>query len=682
MGWGESIFSFQMLLRYQNGTSEWVCSNLDGWMYSNDGPLLYNSIYNGETYDARKEIPGWDKVGYLENADADSWMPVTEHEPPGGKMRAQFLEPIRVVKTVESVAIHPIGDGSYGIDFGQNFAGWVRLKFSGTTGTKIIMKFAELENADHSINPVSIRKAKATDTYIAKGEGEEVYEPIFTYHGFRYVQVFGLEKPPTKDMFTGCIVRSDVDVIGSFECDNGLLNKLYSNIMWTEGSNLHGLPTDCPQRDERLGWLNDMTVRNECALYNYRLPQLYRKWLGNIRDTQGENTGAVTDTAPFRRYGLRPADPVSVSFLLLPWNTYLHYGDVRILEENYEANKRWVQYLKTNSDNYIVRYTQMGDWAAPIGGTDLSSYGAGAISMITPRILIGTAYFQYHCRILAKIAAVLGKEDDAAFYDKEADCIREALMKKYFNPTTKQFAKNSQASNTLPLYLGMVNEADQEQVLNNIVEDIAQNDKHLTTGNLCTRYVIEVLFLHGMEDLAYDLLTQTSYPSWGYMIENNATTIWERWEYVTEGPLCGMASHNHPMNGAVGVCFHKYLAGIQVDESSPAFKNIIIKPIIPSQMSYVAATLNTMRGQIKSSWKKEKGNFTQEVTIPFNCTGQVFVPLLNSDSNQIILTVGGEIVFKNNAFTTTAYSGEVINDKYLLINVPSGVHNIRYIVNG
>ena len=246
-----------------------------------------------------------------------------------------------------------------------------------------MLKYAELIHEDYSVNPISLRRARATDIYTLKGGEEEIYEPRFTYHGFRYVQIYGLEERPGADRFTGCVVRSDVCRVGAFSCDNKLLNQLYSNIVWTEGSNLHGLPTDCPQRDERLGWLNDMTVRNECALYNYRLPQLYEKWLQDIRDAQGERTGAITDTAPFIRYGLRPADPVSTSFLLIPWNTYLHYGDVRIIEQNYEAMRRWVGYLKRNSNGYVLRYSQMGDWAAPVSGTDLGSIGSGAVSTLS-----------------------------------------------------------------------------------------------------------------------------------------------------------------------------------------------------------------------------------------------------------------------------------------------------------
>ncbi len=395
----------------------------------------------------------------------------------------------------------------------------------------------------------------------------------------------------------------------------------------------------CPQRDERLGWLNDMTVRNEGALYNYRLPQLYEKWLQDIRDAQGEKTGAITDTAPFVRFGLRPADPVSTSFLLIPWNTYLHYGNKKIIVQNYEAMKLWVNYLKRNSDNYIVRYSQMGDWAAPISGTDLKSIGSGAVSTITPTILMGTGYFYYDCVLMSKMAHILGNKEDEIFYLREAENIKEAFQARFYNKDKKFYANNSQAGNTFPLYLGLVPEQDKSEVLQRIKDDIVKNKMHLTTGNLCSRYVIEVLFQNGEEDLAYELLTQTEYPSWGYMIENGATTIWERWEKVdAPGPLDRMASHNHPMNGAVGVCFHKYLAGINPNEAETGFGHIVIKPVIPSKLQFVDCELESIRGIIRSGWKKSKNDITFYYEIPFNSTATIYLPIKNRRKSDINIT--------------------------------------------
>ncbi|MDD3797051.1 MAG: family 78 glycoside hydrolase catalytic domain, partial [Lachnospiraceae bacterium] len=415
-GLGEHLFSMQVLLTYEDGTKEWRCTNNNEWYFTVEGPMRANSIYQGEDYDARMELTGWNTPEYDMTCAGPAWKDAVEFEPMKGEPRAQILEPIRVVEERRAKAVHLLEDGSYVFDMGQNFAGWVRLQAEAAAGTRISLIYSELEKEDHSLNRISLRGVRATDNYICKGEGTEIYEPRFTYHGFRYVQVKGLPYPPKEDTIVGCVVRSAVEKIGEFQCSSDLINQLQQNIQWTEASNLHGLPTDCPQRDERLGWLNDMTVRNECALYSYRLPNMYDKWLQDVRDAQGEESGAVTDTAPFRRFGQRPADPVSSSFLLIPWNVYCHYGDTRIIEKNYEAMKKWIGYLFRNSRDYVMKYSPMGDWAAPIGGTNLDSIGGGAVSTITPTQLMGTGYLYYDCELMIKMAEVMKKPEDALFY--------------------------------------------------------------------------------------------------------------------------------------------------------------------------------------------------------------------------------------------------------------------------
>ncbi|MCI8466048.1 MAG: family 78 glycoside hydrolase catalytic domain [Lachnospiraceae bacterium] len=629
-GLGEHSFSLQMLLNYEDGTSRWIYSKSEDWYYTNRGPLLENSIYHGETYDARLELTGWDRPGYRMEESEAPWYQAVEFEPEEGTIRAQILEPIKVVAERKPEKIYKIGDGSYTFDMGQNYAGWSRLKVRGERGTKIRMVHSELIHDDHTVNQISLRGMRATDTYILKGEGEEIYEPDFTYHGYRYVQVFGLPLEPGEDTITGCVVRSAVEPIGEFCCDNALLNQLQKNINWTEESNLHSIPTDCPQRDERLGWINDMTVRNEGALYNFRLAQLYTKWLQDVRDTQGKKTGAITDTAPFRVFGCRPADPVGAITFLLPWNLYLHYKDTNVMEACYETNRKLAAYLKRNSTDYVMRWATMGDWASPVKDTDMSSIGGGAVSMVTPPRMMATAYFYYDCCLMARMAGVLGKKEDEAFYKEEAGRIKEAFLRTYYDKEKKYFCTNSQGSNTIALYMGLAPEEDREEILRNLVTDIVEtNDTHLTTGNLCSRYIVEVLLENGYRDVAYDLLTQTTYPSWGYMIENGATTIWERWEKITdECVMSRMASYNHPMYGAVGVCFYKHFAGIRPDETDPGFKKVLIHPIIPTKLKHVQAKVDTMAGRIVSEWKKEEdGSFVMKVEIPFGSTGEVRVPL-------------------------------------------------------
>ena len=523
--------------------------------------------------------------------------------------------------------IIPAPDGSWTLDFGKNFAGWLRLRMAGEAGQKITIKTAEMVRLDGSVDTTSLRRARPVDTYIFKGEGVEEWEPRFTYHGFRYAQVFGLKEKPEPGMFTGCIVRSGVERIGDFHSSHPIVQGFYDMVRQTEESNLHGVPTDCPQRDERLGWLNDMTVRNEGAMYGFRLYQLYAKWLRDIRDTQGKVTGAITDTAPFLRYGFRPADPVSGSFLLLPWNLYLHYGDDRIICENYEANARWVRYLMKNSRQGIVRFSSMGDWAAPVAGTDHTSTGGGALSTITPPLLMSTGFLYFDCTLLAKMARVVGREEDERSWLKQAAQVKADFNRTFFHEDDEYYGADSQAANIIPLYFGLVEEKHIPGVLRHLREDIQRHGGHLTTGNICTRFAIEVLFRLGEDDLAWHLLSQTEYPSWGFMLKNGATTVWERWEKLGDNDfMAEMAAMNHPMNGSAVVSLYRHLAGILPDETAPGWKNIIFRPSFPKEAPDAGAELHTVRGTVSSRWARRDGAIHWEITVPAGCTGTVYLP--------------------------------------------------------
>lgn len=626
---GEHIVAVQVRIEFEDHTVEWYGSSPDNCFYTDRVPDIRNSIYGGETYDARLEQAGWDSTGFF-MTETMGWHRVFQQDSPGGIIRSQMMEPIRVMEEIKPKEIYESGDGSYTVDFGQNFAGWMRLMVWGERGRVISMRFAELMNEDCSVNECSLNGNHAVDCYICKGEGTEIFEPRFTYHGFRYVQITGLDAKPASEHLTGCVVYSSVKYIGGFHSDNNLLNRFYQSVIWSEKSNLYSVPTDCPQRAERVGWLNDMTVRNECALYNFRLPQFYRKWMGDIRDTQGNTSGAISDTAPFCRMGQKPADPVSTSFLLIPWNVYCLYGDRKILEENYEACKRWVSYLDRHSDNGIVRYSPMGDWASPKKWCDDRSIGAGAVSRITPTVFMATGFQYYNYVLLGKMAKVLGEQSDVCLFEKKARKVKTAFMQHFYNSRHGYFCNNSQGCNVFPLYLHMLQHEEEQQVLEHLLKDIMETNKcHLTTGNLCSRYVVETLFQYGYADEAFALLTQTSYPSWGYMFEHGATTMWERWEMVEsyEG-YSKMASFNHAMTGAVGVCFHKYLAGIRADENEPGFQNAIIRPVIPRKLRHVEGKVESIHGNFKCRWEFESDNrLKMAVQIPFNCTADIYLPV-------------------------------------------------------
>lgn len=674
----------QLHISYSDGTSETVSTSPDsGWLVTIEGPIRQNGIYNGETYDARCEIEGWDTASYNPEADSSSahrWRMAIELEGPGGRMEAQELEPIKVVDELRPVAETEPCPGVHVYDIGQNIAGWARIRVRGERGMEVTLKFAEFLQEDGTVNQINLRSAKATDTYVLKGGSEESYEPKFTYHGFRYVQVETSTGGHAElSNLAACVVRSSVAQSGEFECSNELINRIHQNVVWTEADNMHSVPTDCPQRDERMGWLNDLTVRSEEAVYNFNLSRFYTKYVQDIEDTQGEESGAISDTAPSGRYGCKPADPVSTSFLLLPWLLFVNYGDKNILAKHYEGIKKWAAYLERHTQNHIVTYSYYGDWASPVSQSVEGSLGAGAESANTPGILMSTGYHYFNSLLLARIARILGHTDDAERYEKLIQDIAQAFHKHFYDPEKRQYASGSQGAQVFPLFLGIVPEQEKAAVLQNLVKDVMEaNEGHLTTGNLCSRYIMDVLVDNGLMDVAYTLATQTTYPSWGYMIANGATTIWERWEYVTEGPLVAMASHNHPMYGAVDAWFYKMLAGIQADPEGPGFAKFSVKPHVPEQLTYARGVLQTVRGEAGVHWERNNAFFLMQVTVPWNSEATVQVPLLNQSPESVTVKEGENIIWAQGSYiegTQGISGGRQLEKGYITFTAGSGCYD-------
>ncbi|HVO72123.1 MAG TPA: family 78 glycoside hydrolase catalytic domain [Aggregatilineaceae bacterium] len=641
-GWyGTPKLLAQIELQYQDGTLAQVVTGRRGqggsWWRVSDGPILENSIFDGEVYDARLERPDWDTPeGFKENyPNLDAWAGAMVMEAPGGKLVAQALEPIQVVETRRPIAIQQPKPGVYVLDTGQNLAGWGALTVQGPRGTTVTMRYAESLYEDGTVNQENLRSARARDIYILKGDGVETWEPRFTYHGVRYFQVEGFPGEPTIDSIQIRVARSAVEPTGQFECDHPLLSQLHRAIWWTEASNLYGLPTDCPQRDERMGWLNDMAARSEEAICNFDLARLLSKWLNDIADAQ-DSAGAIADTAPFR-WGSRPADPVSVCYLLIPWLLYCHYGDRRELQDHYDGMKRWVDYLATRAPDHIIEYSYYGDWAPPITESLRNSLGSSAIARDTPGKLVSTAFYAYSTTLFAQIAQVLGREDDAVAFRERAAAIREAFNDHFWDDTQGGYGSNNQACNSLALYMGLVPEQRKTRVLANLVRDVEEHDCHLTTGNLCTKYIMEVLTEAGYADLAFALATQTAYPSWGYMLSHDATTMWERWEQATGR---GMNSHNHAMYGSVGAWFYRALAGIQTRADGPGFGRFSIHPYVPAGMKYARASLITIRGLVESAWEVSENAFFLRVYVPVSSQAHVDLPAFGSAESLSVFETG------------------------------------------
>jgi len=584
------------------------------------GPVQENGVYDGEVYDARLEVPGWDSPV----APPPAGLVAACADGPGGKLVAASLEPIQIVETLPATLVGEPKPGVYVFDLGQNIAGWAQLRVQGACGTRVSLRFAETLHPDGTINQENLRFARAEDIYILKGQGEEIWEPRFTYHGFRYVQVEGYPGRPSDSNLVGRVVRSAAETSGVFECSSPLFNRIYQIVRRTEASNLHSVPTDCPQRDERMGWLNDMAARSEEAIYNFDLARLLAKWTADIADEQDPQTGAITDTAPFR-WGRRPADPVSICYLLIPWLLYVHYGDTHTMAVRYEGMKRWVDYLTARAQEDIVLYSYYGDWAPPVHLGVAGSQGSSAVSKDTPGELISAACYAYSARLLSQIAGALAWREDCARYAELAEHIRHQYHQRFWNAECGGYGSNNQACNAISLYMDLVPAQYVESVVAQLVANVVeQHNCHLTTGNICTKYLLEALTAAGHADVAYAIVSQTSYPSWGYMLANGATTLWERWELATGN---GMNSHNHPMLGSVGAWFYRVVAGIQAGADGPGFACFDLHPHLDPSLAFARATLATVRGEIESSWQVENDTFRLIARIPVGSEARIFLPV-------------------------------------------------------
>ncbi|MDR2618758.1 MAG: glycoside hydrolase family 78 protein [Treponema sp.] len=620
-------FIARLILEYEDGSRDSVITAPDsGWSTTIDGPVRKNSIYIGEIYNALKERPGWAAYGFDEKREASGdWIKVVESGPQGSVLAPMTEEPIRVVGELKPVSLNPLGGDLTIVDFGQNMAGAVRLRMNCPSGTRVKIRYAELLRKNGTLNTENLRRAQQEDVYYAKGGGEE-YTPRFTYHGFRYAEVSGIKGLKSQDI-AAVVLRNAVSPRGFFSCSNELINNIQRICVWTESNNLHSVPTDCPQRDERMGWLNDLTVRAEEAVYNFDLSRFYRKFLADIADAQDPVTGTIPDTVP-HIFGARPADAVCSSYLILAWLLYMHYGDKDALVKHYDGLAAWTRYLESRLEDGIVNYSYYGDWAAAIDYTIKDASGNGAASAITPGKLMSTGFLCMDARIMTDIARVLNRDSDAAAFKALAEKTKEALNRVYLNREKGCYASNSQGANAFMLYLDIVPDEYRSMVVRNLVDDIKAHNVHLTTGNLCTRYIFDVLARNGQIDLAFELAAQTSYPSWGFMLANGATTTWERWEYVDSGPILAMASHDHPMYSTISGWFYSYLLGIRPTE--PGFKSFIFKPHIPKALSHAEGLLKSVKGDIKAGWKTEDGHCKMNITVPFNSFCRAVLPFKGS----------------------------------------------------
>ncbi|UCD27823.1 MAG: family 78 glycoside hydrolase catalytic domain [Planctomycetota bacterium] len=623
-GDGNLRFILQLNVEYADGAKESIVTDKVWKVYPS--PILEDTFYHGETYDARLEMPEWDAPGF----DAGNWKDVVVLDEPVDTLVPQQSETIQITQELKPTQIFQSTPGVYVFDFGQNAVGWVRLKVKGKRGTKIRLRFAEILLPGSKLYRENLRSAEATDYYILKGEGEEIWEPRFTYHGFRYCEVVGYPGEPKEDDLTLCVVHSAAPEAGKFECSNWLINRIYENITWGQRSNMHSVPTDCPQRDERLGWMGDAQAFAPTACWNREMASFFSKWMHDITDSQDEKEGYVTDVAPVAVV-TGPAKPGwGDAVVVVPWIIYQFYGDTRIIEENYEAMVAWVEYMRRNSKNHIYDRKGYGDWVPVVK---------------SPAEPIGSAYYYYSTRLLSRMAGIIGKEKDADKYAQLADRIADAFHEKYFGMESFDawYSSGTQTMCLLPLVFGITPRDHQKAVVGHIVEDIKARGNHLSTGFLGTAVLMGALTEYGYHDLAYALATQTTYPSWGYMVRNGATTVWERWDTDKQGP--GMNSRNHFAFGAVGQWFFEALAGINVDPAHPGFKRIIIRPRPAGDLLWARASYPSMYGEIDSEWKRCEKALRLKISLPANTSAVVYVPTLGKGN--ITISEGSENVLRD-----------------------------------
>jgi alpha-L-rhamnosidase len=604
-------FLAQMTIEYADGTTETV--GTDGDWRGATGPILYSDMLMGEAYDARLEMPGWDAPGF----DDARWRPVhVLPAPQGAALVAQIDPPVLLTEELPARSVTQPIPGSHLFDLGQNMVGWARLKVQGPAGTVVQLRFGEVLQPDGSLYVANLRAAKATDTYILKGGGPETFEPHFTFHGFRYVEITGYPGEPGLAAVTGCVLHSDISRTGTFECDNALVNQLVQNIDWGQRGNFLSIPTDCPQRDERLGWMGDAQIFVRTAAGSRDVAAFFTKWMDDVTDAQSPE-GGFPDVAP-RLVDLSDGAPAwGDAGVIVPWTIYQVYGDTRLLETNYAAMARWIEYLSSvNPDGLWTkrRNNDFGDWLSIAADTD--------------KEVLATAYFAYDTSLMARIASVLGRTEDAARYEALFEKIKAAFNAAYVSEDGR-LKGDTQTAYVLALRFELLPDAMRPPAAKRLVADIEAKGGHLSTGFVGVGYLCPVLTDAGYADVAYRLLLNETFPSWGYSIKQGATTIWERWDGWTEEKGfqdVGMNSFNHYSLGSVGEWLQRCVAGIDTDPDAPGFAQIHLRPHPSRRLASVRASFDSLHGRVASAWAWEGDTLRWNVVVPANTTATVSVP--------------------------------------------------------
>ncbi len=608
----------QLHIRYKDGTESMIST--DSTWRASTGPILYSTIYHGETYDARLEQEGWSGAGF----DETKWKSVEVCDLPHSHLVVQENSPMRVTETIRPISSFVTPAGDHVLDMGQNMVGRIRFTVNAPAGTRIVLKHAEVLDKEGNIYFGNLRPARQTAEYIAKGGGAESYASYFTFYGFRYVKVEGypgLENGLPLDAFAGEVIHTDMEPTGEFDCSDERVNRLQSNIKWGQRGNFVDVPTDCPQRDERLGWTGDAQVFISTALFNFQGGPFFTKWLRDLKAEQHPD-GGVPYVIPDVVGGANSAAWGDAA-VICPWTVYQYYNDKRLLSEQYESMKKWIEYIRTQGDSEYLWNTgfHFGDWLG-LDAKEDSYIGA------TPTALIATAYYAYSTRIVRDAAVALGKVDDSRIYEELHRKVIQAFREEFVTQTGR-IASPTQTAHVLALVFDLVDESVRARVASDLNELIVDNNYHLTTGFVGTPYLCFALSNNGYHNTAVKLLLQESYPGWLYSVSKGATTIWEHWDSIKpDGSFWSddMNSFNHYAYGAIGDWMYRKVAGLDMETSVPAFKRIHIEPLFGSKgLTYARAAHQSMYGRIESGWRVDGDRIEVTVRIPANTTAEVIL---------------------------------------------------------
>ena len=655
----------QLKITYTDGSESLILSD-ETWKATNDGAIRMNDIYNGETYDATKKLTGWNLSGY----DDSKWTKVSVGNY-NNNLIASEGSPVRKIQEIKPVKIFRTPKGNLIVDMGQNMVGWLRLKVTGAKGTVVTLRHAEVMDKFCEFYTTNLRVAKCQLTYTLAGTGEEIYEPRFTFIGFRFVEVTGFPGELTTDNLTGVVVHSDMAITGSYESSSPLLNQLQHNIQWGQKGNFVDVPTDCPQRDERLGWTGDAQAFCRTAAYNLDVSSFFTKWLKDVAADQKPG-GEVPDVIPdiLSKQGSLTTQPsagwgdVSV---IAPWTMFLVYGDKRILENQYPSMKAWVEYIRKNAGESLIWKggSKYGDWLFYHPPVNNHPEPDG----FTEHDFIATAFYAYSTSILAATAKELGKTEDEKTYIALYENIKKVFNNEYVTPAGR-VGTNSQTSYVLALMFNLLPESLRPKAARFLVDDIKSRRNHLSTGFLGTPYLCHVLSANGYTDVAYDLLLQESYPSWLYPVKMGATTIWERWDgektdSTFQDP--GMNSFNHYAYGAIGDWMYRVSAGIET--KGAGYKYLILQPHPTKKLTYSKAIFESSYGTVASGWERKGTKIVVTIKIPANTNATIMLPV-GSDTKT---TVNGIAVSENKNFSNVRTS-----DKKLILEAGSGDYVFEY----